>query len=351
MTRPDDPWPAALCQATGPAAERCQLPLGHAGGHLVASPSPGSGPASDPEAGPVQEPEPEPEPAPPPSQLPSAPPEAAAASAPGLVFPAQLKGTDATVPRPSTARYSMLVAAISVVIVGLSTVGIYGLGSLLDSPGSGTARPATTPFALATNGATIGGGSDSSSAPGATPALTGQPPLTPAPSAPPTPPASATRTATTGPTPGTLRYGPLTYTSAACFRVDLEDAQGAQTAGAVLDLALDVTNTVAARSGYVWIGVQTGRMFPGKPILVAASWSGRPVARHNDRILIIGGPRLDPGATRLTMRIVLQTPIDVVERVVIGTGADPAASRPTWADLEAGAGATWDISTAIDPCG
>jgi hypothetical protein len=156
--------------------------------------------------------------------------------------------------------------------------------------------------------------------------------------------------ATPAPTPKPLGFGTLTYSGAACFEVDWKDARGRQISGAEARYAITIRNPRGAKSANVWIGVLTTDQFTSDPLISQASWSKRPKAIGDETSLVIAGPRLDAGKTRLKWRVFYQTPIDVHTRIWIAEGPNPAKGTMTLEQIQAASPYVWDVKTDIKVC-
>jgi hypothetical protein len=177
-----------------------------------------------------------------------------------------------------------------------------------------------------------------------TPAATIPPAATVAPAATIPPPVAPVAT------PRPLGYGTLSYSATACFEVDWKDAKGRQISGAEARYAITIKNPTGARTRNLWIGVQTTDQFTTDPLISRASWARRPKAYGDETSLVIAGPRLDTGATRLKWRVFYQTPIDVHTRVWIAEGPNPAKGVMTIEEIEAASAYVWDVKTNVKVC-
>lgn len=309
--------------------------------------------ASDPEpaqpAPPSPPPAPAAHPAPPPPLEPPEPPDPPAppVGPPGLVYPAQIAGTD--IPRRTSIRQATIarnrIVAVAIVVVLASTLGPALLGTLISSPDE---PAATIPPPASPGSGVIATASAVPAGPTGSPTLESPPATataTPAPSA----PAQATATASPGPAAGVATAGSLSYASAACFRVDAPDGKGGTTAGAISRFSVDLAVPAESAGMTTWLVVERTGIFEPRPILVKAAWKG---ARSwtSDRGLLVQGPTLAAGTTTLDWRLVFETPIDATYRLLLA--ATPAGTtRPPGSSLDERTLATWSLTTVIEACG
>jgi hypothetical protein len=353
-------WP---CREIGPNGEQCALEAGHDGQHIPVTPPPVTPPPAIPSAagGP---------PAPPPPAAPGTSPTGAAPPPPAYVAPQPVAPTVTAAPWGGQPRRAGRAPRI-IIATTLAALVVAGIGAfaVMQADPSDPGDPATSPAASQPAIVVPGGSTPGSSPigivpspspttsvrplglPGASgaPAQTTAPLATTTPAPVTSPPASAPA-ATTGPTPKPLGFGTLSYSSAACFEVDWKDAKGRQISGAEARYAITIKNPTGARTRNIWIGIQTTDQFTTDPLVSRTSWSKRPTAFGNETSLIIAGPRLDKGPTRLKWRAFYQTPIDVHTKIWIAQGPSPAKGSMSLEEIQAGSAFVWEVKTDVRVC-
>jgi hypothetical protein len=357
-------WP---CRVIGPNGEQCALEAGHEGQHIPRA-------AITPAVSVVPEP-----PAPPPAPsapLYAAPPPAyppAEPAPPAQPVAPAVTGTPWGAPPKGRGRGPLLVLGLGVVallVVGAGAVVMLGNDSGEPAGSLAPSRPAVVvPGASATAGvdqpgATAAVPSTPSPAPSTAvrpiglPTATGTPTSTTAPAQTTSPlvtPAPAATTSTTpagapAPTSEPLGFGTLSYSGSACFEVDWKDTKGRQISGAEARYAITIKNPRGAKSANLWIGVQTTDQFTTDPLVSGSSWSKRPKAYGDESTLVIAGPRLDAGKTRVKWRVFYQTPIDVHTSIWIAEGPSPSKGSLTLEEIKAASPYIWDVKTNVKVC-